>query len=190
MDRRVVALAASVMVILLGPLASGCGVGAASFVEKTFDQLVGEADDIVVGTVESAAGRRTASGAIVTDVALTVHVSVKGQAMERLVLQVLGGTVGAATLEVVGSPRFVVGQTYVIFAADNGRVILPLVGGDQGLFQVRRDVRTGEALVFTADGRPVRVATTSTGRLEFGAAYGTPATLRSFLSAIVARLER
>ncbi len=127
-----------------------------SFVHKTFDQLVQEADKVFVGVVTGTQPSRLPNGAIVTDVTFSSLQVLKGNAGEgEVVLRVLGGTVDGETMELVGFPKFVPGTKYLVFLKDNGRVIFPVVGVDQGLFQILRDPATGEELVFDAHGNAI-----------------------------------
>ena len=143
--------AVTVLAVLLAiPMAPGFG---ASFAPKEFDQLVGEADEIFVGTASEASSRKLGTGAIVTDVTFRNLRVVKGNASAgETTIMVLGGTVGAETLALRGVPKFQVGITYLIFVQGNGSTIFPVVGGHQGLFQIRRDPASGRELVYNASG--------------------------------------
>jgi len=126
-----------------------------TFRDKNFDALVMEADQILVGTVASAVGRKLPNGAIVTDIALSGVETMKGPAVSETVLTVLGGTVGEETLELTGLPTFELTARYLIFLKDDGRAIFPVVGGDHGLFHVEKDHASGEDIVLDAYGRPL-----------------------------------
>ena len=129
---------------------------AASFAPKQFEHLVREAEQIVVGTVSAVPARRLPAGAIVTDVEFGAARVLKGAAPPSgLSLLVLGGTLGGETEQLDGVPVFRAGVTYLVFIRGNGRVVFPVVGGAAGLFQVRREPRSGEELVFDAEGRPL-----------------------------------
>ena len=147
-----------VMWVLLG-LSSGPGFGV-SFESKDFDQLVAESEQIFVGTASGATARRHPGGAIVTDVSFSGVQVFKGNAGNaETSLMIAGGTLGADTFALPGMPRFQIGVTYLVFAQGNGTTIFPVVGGDQGMFQVRTDAVTGENLVFDSRGLPIRNAT-------------------------------
>jgi hypothetical protein len=126
-----------------------------SFIAKAFDDLVSEADHILVGIVTGNESRWVTSGAIVTDIHLSVLRDLKGGVRGSISLLVLGGTVGDTTLEVAGFPAFPVGQTYVLFVKDNGTTILPLVGGNQGVFRVLKDFGDGKQYVANEYGEPI-----------------------------------
>jgi len=159
----------AMLLVLTGP-----GVSRAhSFVEKSFDQLVAEAEDVFIGTVTGAVASRLPSGLIVTDVALAVREVVKGDyARAAVPVRVVGGTVGNETLSAAGFPEFTPGATYLLFAKGNGAVVLPFVGGPQGVFKVTRDPATQQERV--------------TGVEELG----DTVSLEEFLDAIRARLGR
>lgn len=132
---------------------SGFGI---SFDPKEFDQLVAEAEQIFVGTVTGTTSRKLPAGAIVTDVIFTSLQLLKGSTSNtEISLMVLGGTVGAETVEVSGMPRFQTGITYLVFSQGNGTTIFPVVGGDQGMFQIKLNPVTGENILLNSRGMPV-----------------------------------
>ncbi len=127
-----------------------------SFEPKEFDQLIAEAEQIFVGTATATKSRKLPAGAIVTDVTFTNLQVLKGNAGDaQFALMVLGGAVGGEKFEVPGIPRFVMGVTYLVFSQGNGTTIFPVVGGDQGMFQVKQDPGTNESFVFDSRGKPV-----------------------------------
>jgi len=129
-----------------------------SVVAPTFDELVARAESVFAGRVvalrstwvDSRAGR-----AIVTDVTFAIERTVKGPVYAERSLEFLGGTVGDDTLRVSGMPEFHVGDRDVLFVADTGRPVSPLVGFMYGRFRVLRDSRTGTEMIRTHDGRPL-----------------------------------
>jgi len=131
--------------------------GAVSPVAKTFEQLVAEAELIVVGTITRVEGVRLASGPIVSDVTLSVLRIAKAvrPTPSSLVLRVLGGQVGDTALVVPGAPEFRAGQTVLLFVRGNLTEMFPFVGVQQGVFSVRRDAALGIDRVFDWRGRPV-----------------------------------
>jgi len=135
------------------------GAGAAraiSFETRDFDALAREAEQVVVGTATEASSRRTGEREIVTDYRFDNLEVIKGSVPgPSLTLTLLGGTVGADTLSVAGAPKFIAGVRYLVFVAGNGSVMFPMVGGQQGIFQIRSDAATGVARVHDYAGRPV-----------------------------------
>lgn len=129
---------------------------AVSFEPKNFDQLVAEADEIFIGTAATAASRKRVEGGIATDVTFSNLQVVKGNAANTAItLMTMGGTVGTETFEIRGLPRFQIGTTYLVFSQGNGTTIFPVVGGDQGIFQVKPDAVNGASLVFNSWGMPI-----------------------------------
>ena len=111
---------------------------ATAFEPKNFDQLVAEADAIFVGTASAAAARKLPEGAIVTDVSFTRLQVIKGNVSDSsLTLMTAGGSVGGETFEIRGLPRFRMDVSYLVFVQGNGATIFPVVGGDQGMFQLK-----------------------------------------------------
>lgn len=166
--------------------------GAISFEARDFDALAAEAEQIVIGTVAMTRSRRTGERQIVTDYGFDNLQIVKGTLPAgALTLTMLGGTVGADTLTVAGAPTFQRGIRYLVFVTGNGSVMFPLVGGHQGIFQVRTDATTGVTRVHDYAGRPV--ARPSAGaskewvnRLDMDSAE--PVTEAAFVDAIRARM--
>lgn len=131
-------------------------VNAITFEARNFDALASEADQIIIGTAAAASARRTGTREIVTDYSFNDLEVVKGTALAgSLKLTMLGGTVGSETLNVAGAPTFYAGIRYLVFIAGNGSVMFPLVGGHQGLFQIRRDSIDMVSRVHDHAGRPV-----------------------------------
>lgn len=129
---------------------------AVTFQSRSFDELVSIADRIFVGTVAKLSCRRTQNGGIVTDYSFSEVQLVKGHEGDSSIqLTFLGGSVGDESLLVSGAPKFTIGVRYVVFSVDNGKVMFPLVGGSQGIFQVRTESDKGHFTVFTYGGLPL-----------------------------------
>jgi hypothetical protein len=91
-----------------------------------------------------------------TLVTFRVHETYKGEESGTEVLELLGGVIGDDRLEVFDMPAFVVGRPYVLFVVGNGLQICPLVGIQQGLFNIERDSTGAEERVYTYSGKPLR----------------------------------
>ena len=117
--------------------------------------MVAEAEQIFTGTVSTTLSRRAPSGLVVTEVTFSSAQVFKGAGGGEVTLLMPGGAVGDETVRVAGMPELRAGETYLVFAKGNGSAIFPVVGGDQGLFQVTRDPETAEDLVFDARGRAI-----------------------------------
>ena len=161
--------------------------GAASFEARDFDALAGEADQIVIGTVAATNSRRTGDRQIVTDYHFDDLEIVKGTVSNgSLTLTMLGGTVGADTLTVAGAPTFQRGLRYLVFVTGNGSVMFPLVGGHQGIFQIRTDATSGVSRVHDYAGRPVIRLPGRAANAEGDS--GEPMTRAGFVDAIRGRV--
>ena len=126
-----------------------------TFEARDFNALVSEADQIVIGTVAAKNARRTGEREIVTDFRFDDVKVVKGAVpLASVTLTMLGGTVGTETLAVAGAPTFNVGVRYLVFVSGNGSVMFPVVGGHQGIFQLRKDGASGVSRVHDHAGRP------------------------------------
>lgn len=164
-------------------------------VPKNFDQLVSEAELILVGTVEEKQGHRLSTGAIVTYITLGNIEAVKGDhSGVTYTLQVLGGTVGKEHFVIAGAPSFERGGTYLLFIKGNGTVMFPLVGVDHGKFHIRHDPNTGDKILYDAKGQVVVDIVGSdivTGSPNtFATASKPPLSLTSVLETIRQRLTR
>ena len=164
-------------------------------IPKNFDQLVSEAELILVGTVEETQGHRLSTGTIVTYITLGNIEAVKGDHLEQVyTLQVLGGTVGEEHFVIAGAPSFEKGGTYLLFIKGNGTIMFPLVGVDHGKFHIRQDPNTGTQVLYNAKGHIVvdivgnEIVTRSPSTLV--APSEPPLSLTSVLDSIRNRLAR
>jgi hypothetical protein len=71
----------------------------------------------------------------------------KGAASSRLAIRLLGGSVGNITSTVSGVPRFRAGEDLVLFLEPTKLGDFSIESWEQGTFRIRRDARSGEALV-------------------------------------------
>lgn len=163
------------------------------FVGKSLAQLLGEAEQIVVGTVTATQAQRLPTGLTVTDVTIAVERVLKGDAPDPFVLRHAGGTVDGVTLTVRGAPEFRVGRRYVVFVTGNGTSAVPVVGGEQGLFQVVPGPSGAADVVLSARGLWIPNAAVLGLPAPPAAAKRDPAaplTLPVFLEAISTELAR
>lgn len=123
-------------------------------IPPSFDAMVSGANTIFVGEVVNtqAIWISTPRGrAIKTLVDFRVEDVWKGSSGAVTRLEFLGGTIGEATMEVVGMPTFTLGQRAVLFVSPQ-RTVSPLVGFMHGRLRVERDF-SGVDRVRTHDGR-------------------------------------
>jgi hypothetical protein len=136
-------------------------------VPPTFDALVAGANTVFVGEVMAVRARWATSRqgrAIFTDVTFRVEDVWKGAVGTVTMLEFMGGTIDGTTMDVVGMPRFTVGQRAVLFVSGE-RAISPLVGFWHGRMRVERDpfgvdrvrMNDGASLGSTAQIGPQRV---------------------------------
>ncbi len=190
------------LIVLVSLTLGAPSLDAISFQPKSFDELVDEAEQIFIGTVRDATSRRADKGAIVTDYVFGDLEVIKGDAPEpHASITMLGGTVGNESMTIAGAPDFVIGVRYLVFVAGNGSVIFPVVGGHQGIFQVRPDPQTGGSNVYDYAGRPVIGLPASKGTLsnrgvkssptgDVGSVTPTAVSTEAFVRAIRRVLER
>jgi hypothetical protein len=121
--------------------------GATTLLHQDTRALVRGSSDIVVGKVVSTRARLDEHGRhIVTDVAIEVTQSLKGET-QRLTLVQLGGELYGMRYDVPGSPRFVPGEEALVFAWRDRRGRAQVNGMAQGKFEIRRDAVTGERTI-------------------------------------------
>jgi hypothetical protein len=123
-------------------------------VAKDFAALCAEADLIFVGTVTATTSEwsNAAQQSIRTRVTFGDLTWLRGEGGDRVTLLFAGGELDGLREAIDGVPQFTVGQRRVIFA-HAGHYVSPLVGFNQGLFQVVDS--PGGPAVLDADGRAV-----------------------------------
>ncbi len=166
---------------------------AVTFADKTFAQLVSEAEQIFVGTLSSLQSRKLPDGVIVTDVRFSDIQALKGASISSdIVLLVLGGEVDGLRLEIPGVPQLQPAARYLVFSRGNGKDMFPVVGGPAGIFRIGAELPGGSAIVLDWSGKPLasRIAADVLGSVPLQA-QGTsqlPITLEAFRAAIMTRL--
>jgi hypothetical protein len=138
-------------------LAVTCAGLATTVIPPSFDDLVSRAEMIIQGSVTDVHSEWTGEGAqrhIMSYVTVKVEDAIKGNPGASVTLRMLGGTVGAETMQVSDAPKFKVGDRDILFVENNGTQFIPLVGIMHGRFRVKKD-DTGRDAVFTNEGSPV-----------------------------------
>jgi hypothetical protein len=108
-------------------------------IAPTFDELVAQAQSIVLTEVlDTRTSWRLLQDrrVIVTEVRLRVDRQIKGRGDGVITLSLLGGFVGDVSQRVAGMPRFLVGDSDVLFLSSQRTLISPLVGMSHGRFRV------------------------------------------------------
>lgn len=172
---------------------------ATSVVAPSFDDLVTRADCVFTGDVAGVRSEWTGEGQerhIVTFVTFNILRVLKGEAASPFTLRVLGGTVGAETLEVADAPVFRVGERELLFVRNNGRQFIPLVGIMHGQYRVddadRMSDHAGHPLVRVEDiGAPETLDTALRRRAMTAANPGASVALSraEFEAKITAKVE-
>src|SRR5262245_3812553 len=137
-------------------LVSMVPVYATTVLYKSFDNLVQEAEGIVIGTVRSIESHYGPDQDIYTFVTLDQLEVLNGAYdQQTLTIRLKGGQVNNEILHIDGSPEFTQHERVVVFLQGNGRDIVPLVGWSQGLFRMNFDASTGQNMVYDHDGNRV-----------------------------------
>jgi hypothetical protein len=162
-------------------------------VPPSFDELVTRAEIIVVARVvaiQSVWIERRAGRSIVTDVTFSIERTIKGPVYVQRSLEFLGGTVGEDTLHVSGMPEFHVGDRDVLFVADSGAPVSPLVGFMYGRFRVVHDEARRADMIRTHDGRPLgSIADVGNRARAATIAPASTMTLDDFVGAVDSRIR-
>jgi hypothetical protein len=162
-----------------------CAALATTVIPPSFDDLVGRAEMIFQGTVTDVRSEWTGEGAqrhIMSYVTVKVEEAIKGNPGTSVTLRMLGGTVGAETMEVSDAPKFKVGDRDILFVENNGTQFVPLVGIMHGRFRVKKD-EAGREAVFTNEGSPLSDVT-HLGKNEAAASAGRALSTGDFKRAI------
>ena len=186
--RHLVLVGCALLTVLLSLIYRAPDSSAVSAIERTFDELVGLADLVVVGTVTGAAGSRLPEGAVVTDYRLEEIAVLKGvhPAATPLIVRVLGGQAGDLALTVEGAPVLSLGDSVLLFIRGNMSDALPFVGVHQGVFRIGRDA-LGTRRVF--DWQHRSVVAVRDGQVLMGTPDSQGIPLDDFIQQIAARLR-
>src|SRR5262245_28080811 len=149
--------------MLVAFLAFGAGAAHAAQLKVSLSEASQAADLIFVGTVTGQSARLSATKTMpVTDVVFgdieVVHATPRSTQRNAttITLTYAGGHVGETTVTVSDTPSFIEGRRYLVFLSDDGQSYLtPIVGGQQGQFEVLSDRYTSTPYVLTAGGRAV-----------------------------------
>jgi hypothetical protein len=116
-------------------------VEALTTIQRTFAELVGLADCVLIGTVTRVTSTLEADGEkIYTYVTLANLEVIKGEVTDtQYVLRVRGGSVDTQGEFYPGIPQLQAGGRYILFVQGNFRDLFPVVGLAQGVFRVEWD---------------------------------------------------
>ena len=158
---------------------------ATTVIPPTFDDLVAHAEMIFQGTVTDVRSEWTGEGGqrhIASYVTFKVDDAIKGNPGAKVTLNLMGGTVGAETMEVSDAPKFKVGDRDILFVENNGTQFIPLVGIMHGRFHVQKD-ENGRDVVVTNDGAPL-TDVNQLGKDKRAATAGRPISTQEFKQAV------
>jgi hypothetical protein len=130
---------------------------AAVLIHKTFNDLVGEADAVLAGTVtDKQSVWADDKSTIYTFVTLSGLEVLDGEwAQTEFTLRLEGGEVEDAGekkgLKIPGIPEFTIDERVIVFIKDNTQEVCPLVGWHQGILRLKRDAITNETRLYTLD---------------------------------------
>jgi hypothetical protein len=137
--------------LLLTLVAGAASLQATMVPRMSLEEVVDASESIVHGTVA-----RTWSDwdeghkYIWTHYEIHVAEQLKGGVPGKIVVSEPGGVVGETELQIVGTPRYEVGEEVVLFAERTQLGYLRTCGWGQGKFRVTRSAPTGKVTVGTA----------------------------------------
>lgn len=114
------------------------------------EDLAQHSSKIVEGTVADVhSDWNSDHNQIYTTVTLRVSRVIKGSIPPdgRVVLHMLGGSVGDITMDVIGQPAFGPGEDVIVFIDSQAPKLMPVTGLDRGKFTVAPDPSTGQPTV-------------------------------------------
>ena len=120
----------------------------ATVLQFDWEQMAKRADRIVEGTVtHTDVHWNDAKTKIYTDAYIKVTKTLKGQAVDTLVVRQIGGELDGIGSMIPGSPRYATGEELMIFAEDRPDGAVVTLGLFQGKCVPYTDAETGVAMV-------------------------------------------
>jgi len=140
----------SAVVVWLLALSWTTSSWALTAVPRTFAELVGLAEWVLIGTVtQITSAMETRGERIYTYVTLTDLEMIKGAWYDtEYVLRVSGGFVDQRGEVYAGLPQFEAGRRYILFIQGNFSALFPVVGLHQGMFRVEWDSARQQTVVW------------------------------------------
>lgn len=120
--------------------------------------LLSQSDYVVRAVVKSATPEwreHTGRRYIGTRVELDIKEIIKGTPPSPLVINLLGGRIGADELIIEGMPGFRAGDDRVLFVHGEERQMFPLVALMHGVYPIIHDAQSGQDYVLRSNGRPL-----------------------------------
>lgn len=134
--------------LIAGLLFLAPSLAATVLVPAEFREIVNGSQVIVHGRVVDVRSDWTGDRfRIETIVTLEASAYLKGGPGEHVTFRVPGGTIGRYRSLMVGAPEFRAGDEVVIFLTADGPAVPQVFGLSQGVFRVRREIRSGRRLV-------------------------------------------
>lgn len=140
MVRKLLVLAACV-------LTAGTAVSANLVVSAEFREIVADAELVVRGLVTEVRPIDVPGRGIESVLTVAVESAVKGSPGPFVYVRLPGGAIGRTRYVMVGAPRFQAGERAVFFLTQGSDSAWRPVGLSLGVFRVRVEPRTGQAVV-------------------------------------------
>ena len=122
--------------------------GATLVPRMTVEQMMESSDAVIHGTIARTWSAWDSSHEFIwTHYELHLTESMLGDRLDKVVISEPGGTVGNESMEIVGAPRYRIGEEVVLLTARTPIGYLRTSGWGQGRFDVVADPRTGAKVV-------------------------------------------
>ena len=162
-------------------------------VPRTFAELVGLADWVLIGTVTQVISAEEAPGErIYTYITLADFEVIKGEwHATEYVLRVSGGVVDQRGEVYPGLPQLEEGRRYVLFIQGNFSTLFPVVGLHQGVFRVEWDSARQQMMVWplSDQARTTIRGGASLGQRQESLLLAASMTVEAFVQRIYAQLR-
>lgn len=175
------------LLLIAAVLALAPPLAATVLVPAEFHEIVNGSQVIVHGRVVDVRSDWTGDRfRIETMVTLEAGAYFKGGPGERVTFRVPGGTLGRYRSLMVGAPEFRVGDEVVMFLKSEGPAVPNVFGLSQGVFRIRRELRSGRRVVVP----PALMATSDAPQaVRRGAADRRPVPLDTFRTQVQAAMK-
>ncbi len=136
-------LSITVLVVLLS-----LSLTHARVLQIPIEEMPSKADFVIVGKVLDKDCRWDERGLMIyTDYVIAVEEEILGKPDSIIVMSFSGGTVNGESIFTTDTPQFEVEKTYLLFGLANEKSFAPVVGHEQGVFNVLNDKASGKEYI-------------------------------------------
>ncbi len=176
--------------LLIGPLLTPSITRASTVMALDLQELVGGANEIVIGRIASKRYLKSNRGQIMTEYTVAIRETIKGssQAKERVLVYQPGGVIDGIGMRVAGTPVFEINQDYLLFARSSTRIdgqglVLFPIGMSQGALRIHYDKAGNQTVLPSSDLHAVTYDS-RTGLRAASGAVNKPVALSTLLNRV------